>query len=75
MFFFYQALKYDEDNLIANKFLSEIFIIMEDYEQALEILNYISKNNNEHIIYYNMGYCYYKINKFDKSINYILRLF
>jgi len=69
MFFFYQALKYDEDNLIANKFLSEIFIIMEDYEQALEILNYISKNNNEHIIYYNMGYCYYKINKFDKSIN------
>ena len=69
MFFFYQALKYDEDNLIANKFLSEIFIIMEDYEQALDILNYISKNNNEHIIFYNLGYCYYKIDKFEKSIN------
>ena len=69
MFFFYQALKYDEDNLIANKFLSEIFIIMEDYEQALDILNYISKDNNEHIIFYNLGFCYFKINKFEKSIN------
>ena len=69
MFFFYQALKYDEDNLIANKFLSEIFIIMEDYEQALDILNYISKDNNEHIIFYNLGFCYFKISKFEKSIN------
>ena len=46
-----------------NKFLSEIFIIMEDYEQALNILNYISKNNNEHKIFYNLGYCYFKLIK------------
>ncbi len=71
MFYYYRSLKIQSDNLYANESLAKILIELEDYEEAINILKYIAKENNKHEITYNLGFSYYQINNYKEAIKYL----
>jgi len=71
MFYYYRILKIESDNFNANKYLAEILIQIGDYNEAINILKYLSKSNNKHEITYNLGFSYYKINNYKDAIKYL----
>ena len=71
MFYYYRSLKIQSDNLYANESLAKILIQIGDYDEAINILKYIAKENNKHEITYNLVFSYYQINDYKEAIKYL----
>ena len=70
MFYYYRVLKNEPNNFNANNNLARILIELGDYNESINILKYLLKNNNKHEVAYNLGYSYYRINSYEESIKY-----
>ena len=69
LFYYYRGIKYKPNNLTANLQLAKTLLNLNEYNDAIDILDNI-KNiyYNNYDIYYNLSLCYFKLDQFDLAI-------
>ena len=70
-FYFYRSLKIDLNDTFSNLYLAKSLIKMHDYNEAINILKLIIKNDNSFETNYNLGFSFYYIHEYNSALKYL----
>ncbi|MBN1618573.1 tetratricopeptide repeat protein [Candidatus Dojkabacteria bacterium] len=71
-----EAIKIDGNNIDYQNLLGELYIAQEEYTKAIEILNKVIEQDDEHwIAYYNLAYANYFNNNYENALKYFKKVY